>query len=78
MIGYPVQIQPYTINWSYGANVLNQTDLDKIRTIIKDEVHKALHPEESQPSSTVEYTQDGKTWRGKVYLVEEDEEEEDE
>jgi len=75
---YPLQAQPYTgtVNLTYGSSSLDQTSLDKIRAMIREEVHKALHPEEERESAIVEYSQNGKTWRGKVYLVEEDEEDE--
>jgi len=64
---------PYTI---YGY-ALQPSEVDKIRAIVREEIHKALHPEEERPSTTVELVQDGKTWRGTVYLVEDEEEDED-
>jgi hypothetical protein len=67
-------VQPNTTGtWMYG--VLSTNDLEKIRTIVKEEVHKALHPEESRPSAEVDLVHDGKRYKGTVYQVEEDEDE---
>jgi len=68
------QQQPTTLpttNWTitYGTPTLEQ-----IRTVVQEEIEKALHPSQQGESATVEYTWNGKTWRGKVYLVEDEEE----
>ena len=55
---------------------LSQSELDKIRAIIAEEVQKAMHPEQQGESAEVEYVLEGKRWRGTVYLVDEDEDKE--
>lgn len=62
----------YTISWP--APALTMSDLDKIRELVREEVHKALHPEESRPSATVECEMAGKRYKGTVYLVEDEDE----
>lgn len=49
--------------------------IEQIRKVVREEMHKELHPEEQRPSATVEYVQDGKRWKGTVYLVEDEESE---
>ena len=65
-----ITIQPNTVSIGVYAT------LENIRQVVREEVHKALHPEEERPFATVEYEQGGKKWRGKVYLVEDEDEEE--
>lgn len=70
---YPL-VQPMTTYTHFRtSNTLSDESLEQIRALVREEVHKALHPEESQPSATVEYQHDGQTWRGTVYLVDEEE-----
>jgi hypothetical protein len=70
-------IQPNgNITYALGAG-LSYADLASIRQIIRDEINDALHPQEVQsPSATIEYVQDGKRWKGIVYLVEDEGEQE--
>lgn len=51
---------------------LTYTDLATIRSIVQEEIHKALHPEESRESVTMKFEHDGKVYEGIAYLVEED------
>lgn len=71
---WPYYQQPannYTVAIGYPT-------LEQIREVVREEVHKALHPEEERPSATVEYAHDGQIWRGTVYLVEDEDETEEE
>ncbi len=70
-------IQPNSqpnVTYTLGGG-LSYADLAAIRQIVRDEINDALHPQEvTTPSATVEYMQDGKRWKGIVYLVEDEEE----
>lgn len=70
--------QPTVVPTIYAStwppNSLSMTDLDRIRELVREEVHKALHPEESRPSATVECEMHGKRYKGTVYLVEDEDE----
>lgn len=73
---YPSTVQtPYTISWP--APALTCSDLDRIRELVREEVHKALYPEESRPSATVECEIHEKRYKGTVYLVEDEDEAQD-
>ena len=66
-----------SVNLSSGTYyLLSETDKQHIRAIVADELKKALHPEQQTEAADVEYTNaDGEKWRGKVYRVEDEEEE---
>ena len=66
----PYQQQPVT--YTFGAPTLEQ-----IREVIREEVRKALHPEEARPSAIIECEVDGKRYKGVAYLVEDDDEDEE-
>ena len=75
---WPYYQQPNSqiITYPY-VYTLSDVTLQKIREIVKEEIEKALaEPADERPSATVEYEQDGKRWRGTVYLVEDAAEEE--
>lgn len=67
-----MNVWPY--NGSYTLTYGSPT-LDQIRQVVKEEIHKALRPDEQGTSATVEYVQNGKHWKGIVYLIEDDEQE---
>jgi hypothetical protein len=66
---------PNTVTWGFGS--LQQYDLDKIRSIMAEEIQKALAEpeEETRPSATIDCMIEGKRYKGTVYLVEEEEDE---
>jgi hypothetical protein len=72
---YPNQQPNTNINWWFGS--LQQWDLDKIRSIMAEEIQKALAEpeEETRPSATIDCMIEGKRYKGTVYLVEEAEDE---
>ena len=67
------QQQPLNYTLSYGSPTLEQ-----IREVIREEIARALHPEQARPSASVECEYDGKRYKGTVYLVEDEDEDEDE
>ncbi len=69
---WPYTLQPSSVATHYYSPSLTE---HQVRQIVAEELQKALHPEESRPSATVEYVIEGKRYKGTVYLVEDEEEE---